>query len=1297
MNRILFVVLMLSYLPVKAQEVWLHPNKGQWDSRIYYAVDLQQGKMYVDSSGFTFSLNDALAHQHDHKEEIRAVHCQVIKFDFFNSSWKGERKESTESQHYRNYYLGSDSSTWRHDVKSYGKSELKEFYPGIDMVLDGSEKKFKYSFLVHPGAAADQIGWHISGANRVELREGNVRVETDFGTIQEEAPSAWNLDARGNRIPVEVRYQLLDGILNYIFPNGYDETLELVIDPYLVFSTFSGSTMDNWGMTATPDPQGNLYGGGIVFNMAGNYPTTTGAFDVSFNGGNNYIYTFGSSTYNMSGFDAAITKFNASGTALIYSTYLGGAGNEAPHSLVTDENSNLFVMGVTGSSDYPTVFGCYDVSFNGGPVIAENELGYNGADLFVSRFNAAGSALIGSTFVGGTGTDGINVGTLNYNYGDPFRGEIIVRNGFVYVSSTTQSTDFPTVGASQGTLNGAQDAVVFRMNSALTNMSWSTFFGGSGLETGNSIQLSSNGNVFVAGGTTSSGLSFVSGEDLSFNGGLSDGYLLKLQGNTAIVMAGTYMGMSEYDQAYFVQLDLDDYVYVYGQTESSWPISSGVFGIANSGQFIRKYNNSLTLTQWTTMLGAGTGHPEISPTAFLVSDCYDIYLSGWGGIINSSYSNQAAYSTTNGLPTTLGSYQGTTNGSNFYIAVLDQDATLLKYATFMGGVTSSYNHVDGGTSRFDKSGRIYHAVCGACGGSDYGFTSTPGVWSPTNQSSNCNLAAFKFELSTIEAIVATPQSLVCLPDPVVFSNNSSNGNSFLWNFGDGTTSNQVNPSHVYPGPGDYDVLLVVSDSNGCFTPDSVQFVVHIGDFQGGVIQPTQPVCPGTAYQMEAYGGAVYQWTPAEVLDDPSSPTPIATVYQTTTFTVVISDSCGVDTVSATLPVYPVNASASNDTSVCIGNSAFLEAQGGVSYVWSPTQTLNNANSPNPIATPDSNTTYSVVITTINGCKAYDTVQVDVFYDPPIPVLIDSIYMCRGASVDVTASGGDSYVWSPSSGISSTTAATVSLSPQDDQWYHCDFYNACGFARDSVFVDVLDAQVFAYGDTTICPGGAAHLWAEGAVVYAWSPITISEVADASSVYASPLIATVYTVTGTDINGCTASDEVYVQLYENPVVYASTDVYAVLGDEVQVSASSPVAGTYQWSPQENVSCVNCSSPITHAGQNITYTVLFTDQNGCTAIDSVTVFYEPLIYVPNTFTPNDDEENQGFRVIASNITDFQMLIFNRWGELIFEMDDLNDYWDGTYKSLRCQDGTYTWKITYTDLMYHRYERTGHVNLIR
>lgn len=1298
----LFVILgVLSVSFARAQEVWLHPNHGQWDKEIAYMTELTNGHLYVDKWGFTYALNDAQLHHHLKEKEHTVdekIGVHVISSHFIGSSWSGSAAEGKQSEFYRNYYLGQDSSKWRSGLRSVSSTQLLDFYPGIDMVLDGSKGQLKYSLIVRPESTVDQIKYAIEGANRIWITEGQLHIQTRFGEIIEEKPIAWT-EKNGTKLNVPVEFALDNQVVQFHFPEGYDRTATLVIDPSLVFSTFTGATADNWGMTATPDQAGNLYAGGIVFAGGGTYPTVTGSFDVSFNGGSNYTYTQGTLTYSMNGFDAAISKFSADGTSLLFSTYIGGADNEAPHSLVVDEFDNLFVMGVTGSTNFPVISGCFDVTHNGGPIVAENELGYNdGADLFVTRFNAAGTALVGSTFVGGSGTDGINIGNLNFNYGDSFRGEIIVSNGFVYVSSTTGSTNFPTLGAAQGSLNGAQDAVIFKMNTSLNNMIWSTYFGGSGLETGNSVQIASNGNVYVAGGTNSTQLPVNSGNDLSFNGGISDGYVLKIAGSSSLFQAGTYMGLNEYDQAYFVQLDQNDEVYVYGQSESAWPISTGVYGNPNSGQFIRKYSNNLATIGWTTMIGAGTGHAEISPTAFLVSDCGDIYISGWGGTINSSYSNQAFNSTSTGFPVTSDGYQQTTNGSNFYIAVLSENAATLKYATYMGGSNSSFNHVDGGTSRFDKSGRIYHAVCGACGGQDFGFTSTPGVWSPTNNSFNCNLAAFKFELSTIEAIVTIPQTIICLPNPVIFSNNSANGNDFLWDFGDNTTSTLVNPTHVYPGPGIYTVVLVVSDSNGCYTPDSVTFDVTIGDFQGGVINPAAPICPGETIQLQAYGGANYLWSPANVLDDPTIASPTASINTTTQFTVIVSDSCGSDTLSLTLEVFDINYSISNDTSVCIGGSVPLVASGGGTYSWSPPLYLSSVTSANPLCTPDSTTTYTLLLTTPDGCEVIDSVNVGVFYNPPIPQIPNSVPLCAGSSVQIQVGGASTYNWSPNLFIFPTNGSLVTVNPPSDCWYYCDFINACGSVLDSVWVDVIVPDIIAGNDTIICPGESAQLWASGGISYAWTPASTLLSAVGSQVVAKPALPTVYTVTGIDENGCQDTASVFVDLFPPAFIQTSPDVYAIFGDQIQLSAISTTPGTYSWSPAEFLSCVSCQSPVANPPTNAQYIVTYTDVNGCSASDVVNIYFDPIIYIPNTFTPDGDEFNNGFYAIANNIKSFNMKIFNRWGELIYEMNNNSyDYWDGSYGGQPCQDGTYTWKFTYVDFDDEPHTIVGHVNLLR
>jgi len=1278
------------------QDIWMHPNAGQWDSRILYKVDLNEGDMFIEKDGFTFYLHNGkqiLSHGdhkhdgHDHEDEVDSMLVHNIQSKFIGANWNGQTELIDSSSFYRNYFLGNDRSKWKSNLYSYNHLRLKDFYSGVDLEMIGKEGKLKYSLIVQPNVDPNQIAFNYSGHYGIKIDEdGNLRIQSRFGEIVEKKPIAWVVGDHGKK-SVDVKFELDGEVVKFIFPNGYNSNKTLVIDPDLTFSSFTGSTADNWGFTAAPDIAGNLFGGGVVFGTG--YPILTGAYDGTFNGGT---------------VDLGISKFNATGTDLLYSTYIGGSGSETPNSIVASGTGDLFIFGVTSSADFPMAGTPYDNTYNGGPSIpnsSTNNLGFTGgSDLYIARLSANGSNLVASTYVGGSGTDGLNTSTLRYNYGDQFRGDIVLDgNNNVYVASQTFSADFPISGGSQPALAGGQDAVVFKMNSSLSNLMWSTFLGGSADDTGNSLQLSSTGDIYVAGGTASSNMAFPTGFDLSYDGGVGDGYLARLNGATGGMISGTYIGLNEYDQAYFVQLDIDDKVYVLGQTESSYPISSGCYGNPNSGQFIRKYSTDLMTIDWTTMVGAGTGHVEISPTAFLISDCYDIYFSGWGGILNSGSGSQASNSTSNGFPVTPDAFQSVTNGNNFYIAVLDQDATFLKYGTYMGGAVGSNNHVDGGTSRFDKSGRIYHAVCGSCGAATNGFTTTPGVWAPSNPSTNCNLAAFKFELSTIEAVVSNPDPLVCLPDPVIFNNNSSNGNAFLWNFGDGSTSTDINPVHFYSGPGTYTVTLVVSDTNGCFSPDSTEFVVEIGDFQGGVVQPPGPICPGDSYQLEAYGGVDYEWTPAQFLDDPTIATPTATVDQTTTFQVIISDSCGTDTVNVTLDVYLGGATVSNDTSICIGNSVNLFATGGVDYEWSPSTYLSDPTSPTPVSTPTNSISYTVTITTANNCTLTETVDIDVYFTPPAPVIPDSVFLCQGSSLDLSVSGADTYFWDSHPSISPIVGPNVTISPNVEMYYYCDFVNACGVERDSVFASIIVPSITAGNDTIICPGQTATMWVEGGLDYSWTPAASLVDPSTSLVTAIPSDPTMYYVTGVDEYGCTATDSVFVDLFPLAFIQTNPDVYAFLGDNVQLSATSSTPGSYVWSPSEYLSCIVCTNPIANPDQNYTYTVSYTDVNGCVSADTVNIFYDPILYVPNSFTPGNDPLNINdlFFAEGGNIAQFEMQIFNRWGELIHTLEGLDDTWDGTYEGAPCQDGTYTWKAKITDLQGEETLHVGHVNLLR
>src|SRR5690606_22543253 len=191
---------------------------------------------------------------------------------------------------------------------------------------------------------------------------------------------------------------------------------------------------------------------------------------------------------------------------------------------------------------------------------------------------------------------------------------------------------------------------------------------------------------------------------------------------------------------YFVQLDLMDEVYVVGSTLGAYPVTPGKYSTAAGMQFLHKFSNDLSTSIWSTRIGS-TGNENLSLTAFLVSNCGQIYFAAWGSSTNGS-GMAGVFGSTTGLPVTPDAFQSSTDGGDFWLIMLEPEATALGYATFFGG--SSPEHVDGGTSRFDKEGIVYHAVCAGCGGNS-SYPTTPGAWSNTNNSTNCNLGVFKID------------------------------------------------------------------------------------------------------------------------------------------------------------------------------------------------------------------------------------------------------------------------------------------------------------------------------------------------------------------------------------------------------------------------------------------------------------------------------------------------------------------------------------------------------------------------
>jgi hypothetical protein len=280
-------------------------------------------------------------------------------------------------------------------------------------------------------------------------------------------------------------------------------------------------------------------------------------------------------------------------------------------------------------------------------------------------------------------------------------------------------------------------------------------------------------------------------------------------------------------------------------------------------------------------------------------------MAGWGGEINSQLGFWQ--SNTHGMTTTPDAFQLTTSGSDFYFIVLTEDAKERLYATFLGG-NQSRTHVDGGTSRFDKGGIVYHSVCSGCtafnpaDSATSDFPTTAGAWSRTNKSNNCNNAAFKFDLSSLKARLQTNSAkrdmpglkVVCIPDGIVFENVSIGGEIFEWDLGDGTKiskTDTANISHQYQDPGQYKVKLTAIDRGTCRAVDSTFTIVTINIAQSAV-QDDADVCFGDSFELQASGGISYTWTSTDPDFISGDPTPIVTPEDTTTYYIRLEEANG---------------------------------------------------------------------------------------------------------------------------------------------------------------------------------------------------------------------------------------------------------------------------------------------------------------------------------------------------------------------------------------------------------------------
>ncbi|MFN0187157.1 MAG: PKD domain-containing protein [Bacteroidia bacterium] len=1108
-------------------------NKGQWDSRVLYKADIQGGSLFLEEKGFSYTLFnsqqlfDVHELEHDKGPEVanRAkINFHGLRVEFLNAKLSKPLGEQLFDG-YSNYFIGNKSEKWTSFVNGYRRIRYTSLYPDINMEVYSDHGSPKYDFIVQPHGDYRQVVMKYSGADHMLIdADGALVINTSVGIFSELKPYAYQMFL-GKKKEVQCNFILKGSEVSFKVGN-YDASLPLIIDPVVVASTYSGSTSTTYGHTAAYDDLGNILTGGRSFGTG--YPITPGAFDGTF-GGN---------------VDIAITKLNPTGSSRIYSTYLGGNDQEYVHSMFSLANFDLLVYGSCFSTDYPTSAGCYDNTHNGG------------SDIVVTRLNSTGSALLGSTFIGGTANDGQN--NIPYNYGDTFRGEIIAdAAGTIYLASFTSSNNFPaTAGALDATYNGGQDGVIIKLNASFASLGWATYVGGSADDAALGLKLDFSGfGLYISGATASLNFPVLPGAiHPTFLGGGMDGWVMYLASTGNFALASSYIGTAGYDQAYFLQLDASNNVYLYGITEGNLPITPGCYGVASGNIFIMKFLYDFSSVIFQTCLGAASA-ANFSPTAFLVDNCNKVYISGFGSV--SGYAI-----TPNAIPS-IGA---------FYVAVINQDATALVFATYYG---AGGDHVDGGTSRFDSRGVIYQGVCT---GSNT-FPTLPGSVATTKGAgAGWDIAVFKIDMQFVDITAngtVSPSNTGCAPFTANFTNTSVSGSVqmiYSWNYDDGSLLDSTkNPSHVFTAPGVYDVCCVVFDSLTCNLRDTVCIQITVTSGPADPFPADTVLCPGGLIVLDALNpGATYAW-------NTGAATQSINVNAAGLYYVDISypgcnrrDSILVNTLSS--------ISIGPDLTVCDTSTILLNpGVSGATYLWSTaaiTQTISVTTSG----------TYWVQVSS-GSCLLRDTMLATVDALPQINLGTDTT-LCPTQTILLDASSnGATYLWSDG-----TTAQTLNATQSGVYWVQAS--NGLCIDRDSIDVN-FSIPLSSSADTTLCSGQNFTIQSNGVGVLTWS--------DGSSGTSLSVNANgIYWVQSND-NGCIQRDTTIVTFAALPSINFGADDVLCPGDSIILNAFNTGA-SYVWNTGASTSAITVFAP-----GNFIVTASI---GSCSSGDTINITSEPTL---------------------------------------------------------------------------------------
>ena len=615
-------------------------NRGQAGETVDFVARGAGYTLALSPTEAAFRLRSAAGGLRNHKSvDSENPQLKDLRMSLVGANRTAEAAGIDELAGKVNYFIGNDPAKWRTDVPTFARVRYTEVYPGIDVVYYGNQKRLEYDFVVAPGRDARAIALEFAGAQKLELdaTTGDLLVGVGDETIRQLAPVTYQETADGRREVVS-RYALQDGGRVGFEVGDYDPSAPLVIDPVLQYSTYLGGVNDDGASGIAVDSAGNAYVTGNTNST--NFPTAN-AIQGTLNPGTGQI---------AGDYDVFVTKINAAGTALVYSTYLGGNSGDGGLDITLDSAGNAYVTGHTRSTNFPTA----------NPIDST----YNSAnDVFVAKINAAGSALVYSTYLGSIGDDFGHAITLDSATN-------------AYLTGYTAGSNFPTLNAFDFTWNGSSDAFITKINAAGTALVYSTYLGGSlGNDNrpgdhGNDIAVDSAGNAYVAGQTISTNFPTFNAIQGARAGQAHDVFVTKLNAVGSALVYSTYLGGTFHDSGQGIALDSAGNAYITGSTDSSnFPTANAFDSTYNfSDAFVTKINAAGTALLYSTFLG-GSG----------VETANAIALDSAGNIYVTGYTSSTNFPTVN--PSQL------MHGGSFdvFVTKMNPAGSALIYSTYFGG------------------------------------------------------------------------------------------------------------------------------------------------------------------------------------------------------------------------------------------------------------------------------------------------------------------------------------------------------------------------------------------------------------------------------------------------------------------------------------------------------------------------------------------------------------------------------------------------------------------------------------